>query len=542
MKPFYYTKILTLILLNCLFLSSVNSQIPPSFRIFPNNAKFQVEPSICISPLNPLIMFCSAYTVNYGITFPNNSVYVSINGGLNWSCLDTFASGNNNSNHGRDPGVAIDKNGIFLLKDIGYINLGVFVYYSTNMGTTWSNAYPVITGSISPEDKGTLTTDDISTSPYYGRSYTSWVTYSSSTPPVLFSYTTNSGLNWSSPAIVNPSNPNRCSGGDLKIGPNGEVYDCWAGVNPSPPLNTVFGGIASSSNGGSNWNVHQNIFTMNGIVGQLPQKNNILVNGVPRMAVDHSGGPRNGWIYIVSNEINNPPAGSDPDILFHRSTNGGQTWSAGIRVNQDPVNNGKIQYFPAICVDSTGAVDVLYYDDRNTTSDSTDLFISRSINGGDNWYDFVVSDKRFYPVALPGAVGFQGDFISIISARNKLFPVWMANYLTGIYQIWTTIIDISTIGIQQISSRVPQSYSLSQNYPNPFNPSTTIEFSVPKREAIKLVIYDLLGKEISTLVNSELSPGTYKTVFDANNLSSGIYFYSLQADGFKLTKRMVLVK
>lgn len=541
MKPFNKTKVLSLILLNCLLLSSVNSQILPSYRIFPNEAKYQVEPSICISPLNRLVMFCSAYTVDQGVVNPNNSVYVSTNGGLNWSGSDVFISGNFNNNHGRDPGVAIDKNGVFILKDIGFINLGIFVYYSTNMGANWSNAFQIIGGSASPEDKGTLTTDDISSSPYYGRSYTSWVSYTSSTPPVLFSYTTNSGLSWSSYSIVNPSNTNRCSGGDVKIGPNGQVYDCWAGVNPAAPFNTVFGGFASSSNGGTSWSVSQNIFTMNGIVGQLPQKNYILVNGVPRMAVDLSGGPRNGWIYIVSSEINNPPAGSDPDILFHRSTNGGQSWSLGIRVNQDPNNNGKIQYFPAICVDSTGAINVLYYDDRNTSSDSTDVFISRSTDGGNNWYDFAISDKRFKPVALPGAIGFQGDFISIVSSRNKLFPVWMANY-TGTYQVWTTIIDISTIGIQQISSRVPQSYSLSQNYPNPFNPSTTIEFSVPKRESIKLIIYDLLGKEITTLVNSELNPGTYKTVFEANNLSSGIYFYSLQTENFKETKRMILVK
>ena len=83
----------------------------------------------------------------------------------------------------------------------------------------------------------------------------------------------------------------------------------------------------------------------------------------------------------------------------------------------------------------------------------------------------------------------MGDFIGITSARNKLFPVWMADY-TGIFQIWTIIIDIP-IGIQQISLQIPKDYILKQNYPNPFNPSTIIEFSIPKKDNVKLIIYDV---------------------------------------------------
>ena len=86
--------------------------------------------------------------------------------------------------------------------------------------------------------------------------------------------------------------------------------------------------------------------------------------------MDNTGGQRDGWIYIVTGQKDLAPAGTDPDIILNRSEDGGMTWSQGIRVNQDALNNGKTQYFPAIHIDHFGAVNILYYDDRNTSNDS----------------------------------------------------------------------------------------------------------------------------------------------------------------------------
>jgi sugar lactone lactonase YvrE len=85
-------------------------------------------------------------------------------------------------------------------------------------------------------------------------------------------------------------------------------------------------------------------------------------------------------------------------------------------------------------------------------------------------------------------------------------------------------------------------YKLSQNYPNPFNPTTNIKFSIPKNGLVKLSIYDILGKEIATLVNERLQAGTYEIPFTINQLSSGIYIYKLEAGDFRDVKRMVIVK
>ncbi len=88
----------------------------------------------------------------------------------------------------------------------------------------------------------------------------------------------------------------------------------------------------------------------------------------------------------------------------------------------------------------------------------------------------------------------------------------------------------------------PASFNLAQNYPNPFNPSTIINFSIPKAGLVTLKVYDLLGQEVTTLVNEELAAGTYKTDFDASNLTSGIYFYTIRSNNFIDTKKMTLVK
>jgi hypothetical protein len=98
------------------------------------------------------------------------------------------------------------------------------------------------------------------------------------------------------------------------------------------------------------------------------------------------------------------------------------------------------------------------------------------------------------------------------------------------------------VGIKQISSNVPSEYKLYQNYPNPFNPTTSIRYSVSSIQNVKLVVYNILGKEVVTLVNEKQSPGVYEVIFNGGSLSSGIYFYTLMSGEFKSTKRFVLIK
>lgn len=101
----------------------------------------------------------------------------------------------------------------------------------------------------------------------------------------------------------------------------------------------------------------------------------------------------------------------------------------------------------------------------------------------------------------------------------------------------------TVIGIQNVSSEVPAGFSLQQNYPNPFNPNTKIRFSVPKSASVTVAVYDITGKLVATLANNEfVTAGTKEISFNAANLASGIYFYTLKAGDFTQTKKMILVK
>lgn len=101
--------------------------------------------------------------------------------------------------------------------------------------------------------------------------------------------------------------------------------------------------------------------------------------------------------------------------------------------------------------------------------------------------------------------------------------------------------NASPTGVTPIAG-VPEAYSLAQNYPNPFNPSTTIEFSIPRNETVTLKVYDMLGREVRTLVSENLAAGSYKTRFDAGNLASGVYFYLLQAGKFTDSRKLMIMK
>ena len=96
--------------------------------------------------------------------------------------------------------------------------------------------------------------------------------------------------------------------------------------------------------------------------------------------------------------------------------------------------------------------------------------------------------------------------------------------------------------VQPTNEAVPSGFSLSQNYPNPFNPTTEIEFAVAKTGMTTLKIFDLLGREVATIVNENLAAGSYKIGFNANNLASGTYVYSLVSGDFRMNKKMLLLK
>ena len=109
---------------------------------------------------------------------------------------------------------------------------------------------------------------------------------------------------------------------------------------------------------------------------------------------------------------------------------------------------------------------------------------------------------------------------------------------------WGLAVTGTATGVEEYSSDLPSSFELSQNYPNPFNPSTVINYQLPSPGYVTLKVYDLLGREVATLVNEYKNAGSYNSHFSILNseLSSGIYFYTIQSGNFAQTKKMILIK
>jgi hypothetical protein len=178
------------------------------------------------------------------------------------------------------------------------------------------------------------------------------------------------------------------------------------------------------------------------------------------------------------------------------------------------------------------------------------------------WIDSFSRDVRFLMSTGPFTMNSLDTQIIVLAAvigrgANNFQSVCQVQSYSdsALKYYYNDFVDCIPIGIQNISSEIPQRYQLYQNYPNPFNPATKIKFDIPlsplnergdKGGFVTLTIYDLLGREIATLVNDKLQPGTYEVEWSATgggtNYPSGVYFYSITADQYKETKRMVLIK
>jgi photosystem II stability/assembly factor-like uncharacterized protein len=235
---------------------------------------------------------------------------------------------------------------------------------------------------------------------------------------------------------------------------------------------------------------------------------------------------------------------------LYRTTNGGLSWEQ---------NN------------SVSGISTIYIQDRNIAFLGQNEFggrILKTTNGGENWFNilninfgifsiqfaninigFAVGDKNIY-YTTNGGNNWSYSFIGVNTILYKLYRT-SENIIFAIGsegKIYRTSNNGGIIGINPIETHIPTKIKLFQNYPNPFNPVTKIKFDIPVDSRIRgndrvvLKVYDILGKEIETLVNEKLNPGTYELTFNASQFPSGVYFYRLQAGDYNETKRMILLK
>jgi hypothetical protein len=167
---------------------------------------------------------------------------------------------------------------------------------------------------------------------------------------------------------------------------------------------------------------------------------------------------------------------------------------------------------------------------------------------------YTIMDNSFVGYGISGTNGIYK--INLLPAGNLKVIALRIGYTSDSSNIYLSpsynydsinfCLNKISVGINNIAKKSPDSFKLYQNYPNPFNPSTNIRFQIKESKFVTLKVYDILGKEIATLVNEKLAPGIYETLFSINNItspiSSGVYFYKLETDNFVDVKRFVLVK
>jgi len=145
-------------------------------------------------------------------------------------------------------------------------------------------------------------------------------------------------------------------------------------------------------------------------------------------------------------------------------------------------------------------------------------------------------DKNFTNPPITIASGLNGPANLSYNAKDNIISVPNYNANNVIF------IQLNSIGVKKIEGSVPQDYKLFQNYPNPFNPTTKIKYQITKNKLVRFQIFDILGKEIATLVDEKQSPGLYEVSWDGEKYAGGIYFYKLETDNFSDIKKMILIK
>lgn len=399
----------------------------PDVPVTTDNTTTQSENSIAVDPEN------KAHVLNSNNSTPNPSTgsvygtswYYTLDEGGSWSGSKQGAGGSNSG----DPAACINISGRYF---IGFIDngLGQSVSYSDNNGTTWT-VVKVANGSMSNIlDKNHLWVDIGPSSPYQGHLYNGWMSYDQ----IYVSRSITNGTSWSSPVAISQgtSAGSHNQGLNFKTGPDGEVYCVWS-VYDSWPSDEKALGFAKSLDGGITWQPATRI--LNNIKGIRTSGTgkNMRVNSFPCMAVDLSNGPYHGTIYVVFSNKGYPGinTGNDIDCYMIKSSDEGATWSAPLKINQNASGQGKQSYFPWIaCDQASGQLSVVFYDDRNVTSNKCEVFMAWSTNGGTTWQDMKVSDVSFTPTPIPAlASQYMGDYLGISSYNGKTYPCWTDNRL-----------------------------------------------------------------------------------------------------------------
>jgi hypothetical protein len=514
----------TLTLLLLLFIGSSLAQYQ---NVMISDEYLPEEPSIMMNPKNPNQLVAGANLRSY---------YISEDGGYNWTRGSLVSE-----EYGvwGDPVIIVDTAGDFYYfhlsdpQDGNWIDRIVCQKLDFESGIWNDGTYMGLNGTKA-QDKEWAVVDSATNNIYV--TWTQFDEYEFQPPGdtanhsnIMFSKSTDGGETWTESKRINEvfgncqDSDNTTEGAVPAVGPDGEIYVAWAG-----PMGIVFD---RSLDHGETW-LDNDIFVSDQPGGwdyNIPGISRC--NGLPITCCDLSYSPYRGTIYVNWTDQRNGE--DDTDVWIAKSTDGGDTWTEPIRVNDDPP--GKQQFFSWMTIDgANGNIYVVFYDRRNYNDRNTDVYIAYSTDGGETFENVLISESPFYPSSNV----FFGDYTNITAYNGQVRPIW-TRLQNGQLSVWTAIMDVS-VGVNELTEAIP--FTLEQNYPNPFRETTNFAYKIHKPSHITLAVYDLYGRRVALLKDHRLTPtGKYIERFDpkAYRLTPGVYYFTLSEQN-KIQKRKML--
>ena len=400
----------------------------------------QSETSITVNPNNPMILVGGSNEI---VRLPMRG-YFSSNGGKSWGAVDVPLpppATTNGTDFGSDPGVAFDTRGnVYYSFIVVFFNRTFAAIQGTEMAVAKSfdggKSWPQVTffnfnsGSGKFNDKPLIAVDTNPNSPFRDSVYVAWdnaslnAGKSSANDDLLFARSTDGGLTFSSPvALNNPTGgPRQVIGADPFVGPNGEVYVAWHDVQQNLLR------VNSSFNGGATFGqqlvIAPTVVAFDDAIPAMASRHALLY---PACDTDRSSSANHGTLYCSWMD---ETASNGTDIFVSHSTDRGASWSAPVRVNDDPTGVQKDQFNQWLSVDpASGSINLSWNDARNDPADiKTDIFFSRSTDGGLSFAPNVkvttaMSDESAdNPCADAG--NQYGDYEGIVAFGGNIHPIW----------------------------------------------------------------------------------------------------------------------
>ncbi len=515
------------------------------------------EISIAANPNDPQHLVAAWMNMNYSTMTRGLGTAWSRDGGATWH--DSFFAGSGlfSLYDENDPVVVGDDNGTFHLEFLSvYGSLqssALLLSTSTDGGQSFTTQTTIVkdsgsTSRVTINDKNWMAID-VTNSPWRRNLYSAWLRVNQTTgaQSIVLSRRLKDSIAWSAPKAVNDTSlfpytgqQTMLQGANVAVGPDGDLYVAWTQIVfklALPIKATGYLKFDRSTDGGATFGADK---TINSHVEVLERYNQSSVyqrmHGFPQIAVDMSSGPRRGRIYICYSAMN----GGDADVFLVYSDDKGGSWSAPIRVNNDPVGNGAWQFFGQISVARNGTVSIPYYATQANTS-VVDCWIANSWDGGNTFLNNKISDHSFIPVSS----GFIGDYIGNVAPAEYGFPAWSDQTSSNVLNVLGAVQQLPTSVPAGLPA--PSGIRLAGAYPNPVlrggeGGATQILFALDRPAPVRLTLVDPLGRFVRRLADDAFLPGSHAVTLHVSNLAQGMYFVLLESPGARQMKKLIVLE